>query len=101
MLAVRYVKPGVNYRAAIDKWLSVQRDDVVYIFVQFLHVPLGLAPRVYVARPPEIAVQLKAQCSERGPGSLQENTPRDSPRSKYKDMVPPFWSYSIGRIDSI
>ena len=101
MLAVRYVKPGVNYRAAIDKWLSVQRDDVVYIFVQFLHVPLGLAPRVYVARPPDIAIQLKVQCYERGHGSLQENTPRDSPRSKYKDIVPPLWSYSSERIDSI
>ena len=101
MLAVRYVKPGVNYRAAIDKWLSVQRDDLVYIFVQFLHVPLGFAPRVYVARPPEIAVQLKAQCYERGHGSLQENTPRDSPRSKYKDIVPPLWSYSSARIDSM
>lgn len=36
MLAVRYVKQGVNYRAAADKWLSVQRDDIVFIFVQFL-----------------------------------------------------------------
>jgi hypothetical protein len=101
MLAVRFVKPGVNYQAAIDKWLSVQRDDVVYVFVQFLHVPLGSAPRVYVARPPEIAVQLKDQCSERGHGSLQEDTPRDSPRSKYKDKIPGAWAYSNARIDGI
>jgi Holliday junction resolvase-like predicted endonuclease len=101
MLAVRFVKPGVNYRAAIEKWLSIQRDDVIYIFVQFLHVPLGQAPRVYVARPPEIATQLKLQCSDRGHGSLQEDTPRDSPRSKYKDKIPNGWVYSSERIDTI
>src|SRR6185295_3386336 len=41
MLAVRYVGNGVSYHAAIDKWLSVQREDVLYAFVQFIHVPLG------------------------------------------------------------
>jgi hypothetical protein len=101
MLAVRYVKPGVNYRVAIDKWLSAQRNDVIYMFVGFLHVPLGEAPRVYVARPPEIATQLKLQCSGRGHGSLQEDTPTFSPRSKYKDKVPAEWCYSTKRIDSI
>jgi len=33
MLAVRYVNPGVNYRAAIDKRLSVQRNDVIYVLL--------------------------------------------------------------------
>ena len=31
MLAVKYVKEGVNYHAAIDKWLVAQRDDVVFL----------------------------------------------------------------------
>ena len=101
MLAVRFVKPSVKYHAAIDKWLSIQRGDVVYIFVQFLHVPLGQAPRVYVARPPEIAAQLKLQCFGRGHGSLQENVPRESPRSKYKDKIPGGWAFSNVRIDRI
>lgn len=101
MLAVRYVKPGVNYHAAIDKWLSVQRDDVLYTFVQFLHVPLGHAPRVYLARPPEIAVYLKQQCLGRGHGSLQEDVPRESPKSKYKDKIPNNWVFSNARLDQI
>lgn len=101
MLAVRYVKPGVNYHAAIDKWLSVQRDDVLYTFVQFLHVPLGQAPRVYLARPPEIAVYLKQQCLGRGHGSLQEDVPRESPKSKYKDKIPNVWVFSNARLDKI
>jgi hypothetical protein len=101
MLAVRYVKPGVNYVAAIDKWLSVQRNDVVYVFVGFLNVHLGEAPRVYVARPPEIAAHLTLQCLGRGHGSLQEDTPLYYPRSKYKDKIPAEWHYTNERIDTI
>jgi len=101
MLAVRFVEKGTNYHQAIDKWLAIQRDDVVYVFVQFLGVELGQAPRVYVARPPEIAVQLRAQCNGRGHGSLQEDSPRHSPRSKYKDKLPDSWLFTRSRIDTI
>ena len=101
MLAVRYVKPGVDYQVAIDKWLANQRDDVVYIFVQFMNVALGQAPRVYVARPPEIAAHLKTQCSGRGHGALQEDFSRDHPRSKYHHKIPSQWNFSLSRIDDI
>ncbi len=101
MLAVRFVKPGVGYHAAIDKWLAHQRDDLVHVFVQFRGVALGDAPRVYIARPPEIAVQLKLQRAGRGHGSLQENTPLHAPRARYPDRVPEAWKYSGSRIDSL
>jgi hypothetical protein len=101
MLAVRYVKPGVNYHDAINLWLSVQRSDIVYALVGFLNVSLSEAPRVYIARPPEIAEQLKSQCLGRGYDSLDEDNPNFYPRSKHKDKVPPNWRYSTERIDSI
>lgn len=101
MLAVRYVKPGVNYHAAIDQWLSVQRDDVIYVFVQFIHVVLCHAPRVYVARPPEIAGHLKIQCDGRGHGALHEAYRAENPRSKYDHKIPPEWAFSSERIDTI
>ena len=101
MLAVRYVKEGVDYHAAIDQWLSMQRDDVVYVFVQFIHVPLGQAPRVFVARPPEIAAHMKTQCSGRGHGSLHEDYRRDNPRSQYDHKIPSEWGFSYKRIDAI
>lgn len=88
MLAVRFVKPGVNYHTAINQWLSIQRQDVIYLFIQFLNVALGQAPRVYVARPPEIAAHMKTQCSGRGHGSLQEDFRRRHPRSQYDHKVP-------------
>ena len=101
MLAVRYVKPGVIYHDAINLWLSVQRRDIVYALVGFLNVSLSEAPRVYIARPPEIAEQLKSQCLGRGYGSLDEDNPTFYPRSKHKDKVPATWRYSTERIDSI
>ena len=44
MLASRYVKEGVNYHQAIDQWLTSQRDDIVFILVQFQGVSIGQAP---------------------------------------------------------
>ncbi|MES2948165.1 MAG: hypothetical protein V4858_06425 [Pseudomonadota bacterium] len=101
MLAVKFVIKGTNYQQAIDKWLASQRDGVVYVFVQFRDVELGQAPRVYVARPPEIAIQLRAQCDGRGHGSLQEDMPRHAPRSKYTDKLPDSWLFTNSRIDVI
>ena len=63
MLAVSYKRPGITYHEAIRQWLDAQRNDLVYALVGFLNVPLGQAPRVYIARPPQIATQLSAQCS--------------------------------------
>ncbi len=103
MLAVRYVKPGVDYRAAIDKWLEEQlkHDDVVFLFVQFMNVALGEPPRVYIARPQEIALHMKTQCNDRGHGSLQEDYQRDHPGSKYSHKLPEIWRFSKERLDCL
>jgi hypothetical protein len=101
MLAVRYVQNGVNYHQAIDKWLTVQRDDVIYVFVQFLNIEFNQAPRVFVARPAEIAMYMKSQCFGRGNGSLQEDYRRDHPRSKYDHKIPNEWIFTRERIDYI
>lgn len=70
MLAVHYKRGSQSYHEAIDKWLSAQRRDAVFLFVQFVHVPLGHAPRAYIAQPPEIAAHMKTQCHGRGHLSL-------------------------------
>jgi len=101
MLAVRYVRPGVDYLAAIDQWLAVQRPDVVYLFVQFYGVQLGQAPRVYIARPPEIAIHMKTQCDGRGHGALQEDYRKNRPNSKYSHKIPAHWAFSEDRINDI
>ncbi len=101
MLAVRFVEPGVNYAQAIDKWLAAQRNDVVYVFVQFIHIPFGESPRVHLARPNEIAVHMKTQCDGRGHGSLQEDYKRDHPKSKYSHKIPENWLFTRNRLDAI
>ena len=101
MLAVNHLKEGVGYHQAIDAWLSSQRSDVVFVFVQFLGVALGTAPRAYMARPREIAAHLKTQCAGRGHGALQEDYRRDRPRSKYDHRIPPEWVFTSERVDNI
>mgnify|MGYP000145869354 CR=1 FL=1 len=99
MLAVKYLKEGVNYHQAIDLWLSRQPKDVVFLFVQFIEVPLGTAPRAYVVRPSEIAQQLKLQCSGRGHGALHEDYQRGHPQSKYDHKIPSHWVFTSSRFD--
>jgi hypothetical protein len=101
MLAVRHLKPGVGYHEAIDTWLSSQPDDVIFVFVQFMGVPLGVAPRAYVVRPAEIAPHMKSQCAGRGHGSLQEDYQRDHPRSQYDHKMPSSWEFNAQRFESI
>jgi hypothetical protein len=101
MLAVRFVKPGVNYVQAIDCWLRSQRKDLVFFFVQYMHVDIGSLPRVYIARPEEIATHMKTQCHGRGHGSLQEDFRRDHPKSKYDHKIPASWQFSQKRLESL
>lgn len=101
MLAVKYVGKGVAYHAAIDKWLSLQRDDLVYVFVQYQGATLKQAPRTYVARPPEIAAHMKTQCNGRGHGALTEDWKRLHPKSKYSHKIPAAWEFTQSRIDTL
>jgi hypothetical protein len=101
MLAVKYVKPGVNYIEAANAWLASQRRDVVFVFVQFLDVSLGEAPRCYVARPNDISDHLKTQRNGNGHGALHENYNLRRPKSKYDHRIPDTWHFSEVRIDSI
>ena len=101
MLAVRYKEANSSYHDAIDKWLASQHANTVFLFIQFIHVPMGKAPRAYISRPKEIAAHLKTQCHGRGYGSLQEDYQRDCPRSKYNHKIPQEWVFTQERIDKI
>jgi hypothetical protein len=101
MLAVKYKSEGASYHDAIESWCKAQRNDVVFLFVQFKNVELGSAPRAYLARPPEIAAHMKTQCNGRGHGSLQEDYRKSRPGSKYDHRVPDSWAFSLERLDAI
>jgi Holliday junction resolvase-like predicted endonuclease len=101
MLALRYKHKENTYHQAIAAWLNAQRPDAVFMFVSFLGLSPKCAPRVYLAKPPEIAVHLTAQYLGRGHTALDEDNPTHYPKSKYKDKIPDHWLYSTERIDSI
>lgn len=100
-LAVSHKKNGVSYHQAIDSWKAKQRKDIIFIFVQFIGIPLTSAPRVYVARPDEVAAYMKSQCSGKGHGALWEDYPRDHPKSGYTHRIPQAWDFTQVRIDTI
>jgi hypothetical protein len=101
MLAVKYIRPGISYWPAIDRWLADQRSDVMFSFVQFIDIVLGAAPRVYIARPQEIAEHLKTQRDGKGHGALHEDAVRRNPRGGYKHKIPQQWVFSMARLDGI
>lgn len=101
MLAVKYKNKNNTYHDAINDWLTNQRTDTIYLFVQFKNIKLGNAPRVYIAKPLEIANHMKTQCHGLGHGALQEDIKRDKPKSKYNHKIPSHWVFSKQRIDGI
>lgn len=101
MLAVKYKKDGATYQDAIERWLDAQRLDVVFMFIQFFGVVIGELPRVYIARPSEIAAHMKTQCHGRGYGALEEDCRRIRPGSKYDHKIPSTWSFSLERLVQI
>jgi hypothetical protein len=101
MLAVRYLKPGVGYIEAINEWEQNQPDDLVYAFVSF-RVPEGQqSPNVYIARPREIAEQMRGQSLGKGKAVLREDTPSHHPKAKHQDKIPVSWHYSATRINNV
>ena len=71
------------------------------MLVQFFEVTLGGLPRVYVAKPREIAKQLKGQSDGRGNGNLQEDIKRISPKSQYSHRLPKKWEFSQVRLRKV
>jgi hypothetical protein len=100
-LAVSYKNSSRSYHQAIDAWHHAPRPDVVFILVEFLGIPLGIAPRVYVSRPAEMATHMKTQCNGNGHGSLAEDWLRDHPKANRSDIIPKSWLFTSHRIDTI
>jgi hypothetical protein len=50
---------AANYAGAITAWFA-KHAEIVFCFVQFQGVPVGAAPRAYLASAGEVAVHLRA-----------------------------------------
>jgi Holliday junction resolvase-like predicted endonuclease len=95
-------KKGRSYAKAAEAWLQKHGDDLVFMFVQFLGVPLGDMPEVFVARAHEVAAHLKAGKRGGGDTTLRwKHSWRRGPATGCTDSVPETWRFTQKRIDSV
>ncbi len=91
---------GADYHAAADAWLSRHHRRTAFCLVQFKDVGIDEMPRMYLARPSEIAARLKATAGGRGGTILYERkvwTSRAAGAGTI-DQVPEEWRLTASRL---
>ncbi len=89
-----------DYHKAIEIWMAQHHKKTAFCLVQFKGVQLDELPRVYIARPSEIAKRLQESAKGRGDTILYEHHvwgPR-SQASGTVDEIPPSWRFSKERV---
>jgi len=89
-----------DYHQAADMWLARHHRKTIFCFVQFVDTELDELPRVYVARPAEVARRLRDSSGGRGDTVLHENH-EWGPRAHAKgtaDRIPESWRFSRERV---
>lgn len=92
-----------NYHGAIDAWLNRHGSRTVFCFVQFENAKLDEMPRLYLARPSEVAERLKATAKGRGDTILYEKHswgPRAVGAGTI-EQIPDNWRFSEERIEQL
>ncbi len=94
---------NADYHAAADAWLLKHTRKTVFCFVQFKDVAVTDLPRMYLARPTEVAAWLKACAAGRGDTILHEEhawTPRAQATGTI-DRIPAAWRFDQTRLEEI
>lgn len=89
-----------DYHQAIDIWHAKHHRKTIFCFVQFKHISLEGLPRVYVAKPSEVAEHLRRTARGRGDSILHEHHVW-GPRAHAKgttDQIPDSWKFSRQRV---
>jgi hypothetical protein len=92
-----------DYHAAIDVWLARHTTRTVYAFAQFKGTIAIEAPRIYLAKPSEVADQLKRTAKGRGDTILYEKkvwTIRAHAAGTI-DEIPSEWKFSAERLQQL
>jgi Holliday junction resolvase-like predicted endonuclease len=91
---------NADYHRAADVWLERHSSNTVLCLVQFKDVPLDGLPRMYLARPSEIAAWLKASTAGRGGTIVHEHhawTERAHAAGTV-DAIPQDWRFTLERL---
>jgi hypothetical protein len=94
---------NADYHAAANKWLDRHKPHTALCFVQFKGTSFDAMPRVYLARPTEVAARLKGASGGRGDTILFENHIR-GPRAAgagTTERIPDSWRLSEKRIADV
>jgi hypothetical protein len=101
-LTQSYLKEA-NYHGAIDAWLKRHGSQTVFCFVQFDGVDFLEMPRLYLARPHDVAKRLRATAKGRGDSILYEEHswgPRAIGAGSV-ERIPAEWRFTIARIEEL
>lgn len=92
-----------DYHKAIDEWLRMHKLKTIFCFVQFKDIHLNEIPRLYLAKPAEVAIRLKETASGRGDTILYEKH-HWSDRAYAKgtiEEIPNSWKFSKDRLNNL
>jgi Holliday junction resolvase-like predicted endonuclease len=93
-----------NYHGAIDIWLKRHGSKTVFCFVQFVNVVEHDLPKMYLARPEEVAERLRATSGGRGDSILYERhtwTSRSKTAPGETEEIPINWKLTETRIHEL
>jgi Holliday junction resolvase-like predicted endonuclease len=92
-----------DYHGAIEAWLQRHGSMTVLCLVQFKNVALEDLPRMYLARPIEIAQRLRDTANGRGDTILYENHTWSARAAAAGtiERIPPTWRFSSARIHEL
>ena len=103
-LSQSYLTAGkADYHVAIEKWLARHRNRTVFCFVQYKSVPSDQMPRVYLATPGDVALQLKKSSNGVG-GTILYERHTHGPRARAAgqiEEIPANWRFSLRRIEEM
>ena len=92
-----------DYHGAAEAWLAKHSKKTVFCLVQFKGVPATELPRMYLAKPAEIAAWLRAAAAGRGDTILYERhvwTDRAHAAGTI-DIIPEHWRFTESRLQQI
>ena len=99
---IQSYKRGRNYHEAADAWLKCQSSDIIFCLVTFFNVPVGGAPRCYLATPAEVAAHHKTARHGQGHTTLYEDhTPLRGVGKGHRYCIPERWRFSLLRVGQI
>ena len=94
---------ATNYHGAVDAWLARHKPRTALCFVQFKSVEFDAMPRIYLARPSEVAQRLKEAAGGRGDTILWENYKRGPSASGAGtvERIPASWRLTRERVEAL